>query len=487
MSTVDLQAVEGAEPDPGFRNAPLRSAAAYAVGGALPRAISFLLLPLYTRAIDPSQYGTLSLLLAISSAVAIALTLGLDYAVFRTYFQLEHDRVRQRELVDSLWKFLVVFPTSAALIVGAVAWPLIGSAGRIRGLDLLLALLAAALNVAATTLPLAVLRAEQRLRGYLTITVTTAASSAALTLLFVVVLHRGVRGWLLGMLIANALGLATAAIVVPWHRSDSYRHDLVRGSIRFGLPLVPHFLSHWALQLADRAVLAALVSGSALGAYSFGANLALPVMILVQALNQGFMPMYARAGAGRHHLGELSDAVVLQAAAVTLITTAGALLGPPLVRIVAPASYGNAAPVVAWIVLGYGFLGLYYIPMNGVSLAAGRTRFVAVATGFSAAINLGLLFLFVPNHGIRAAAIASAVGYGALVIAIFFYSLGADNPTQYRWRTLVTTFFVGAAAFAGATLTTSSTSEITLAVHSAWLVVATVAVAFVLKVDRRRA
>src|SRR5712692_10148241 len=99
MSTVDLQAVEGAEPAPGFRNAPLRSAAAYAVGGALPRAISFLLLPLYTRAIDPSQYGTLSLLLAISSAVAIALTLGLDFAVFRTFFQLEHDRARQRELV----------------------------------------------------------------------------------------------------------------------------------------------------------------------------------------------------------------------------------------------------------------------------------------------------------------------------------------------------------------------------------------------------
>jgi O-antigen/teichoic acid export membrane protein len=486
MSTVDLQAVEGAEPAPGFRNAPLRSAAAYAVGGALPRAISFFLLPLYTRAIDPSEYGTLSLLLAISSAVAIVLTLGLDFAVFRTYFQLERDPPQQRELVDSLWKFLVVFPTSAALIVGAAAWAVLGDAGRIRGFDLLLALLAAALNVAGTTLPLAVLRAEQRLRNYLTITITTAVASAALTLVFVVVLDRGVRGWLVGMLIANALGLATAAIVVPWRRSDSYRSDLVRRSIRFGLPLVPHFLSHWALQLADRAVLAALVSGGALGAYSFGANLALPVMILVQALNQGFMPMYARAGAGRHHLGELSDAVVLQAAAVTLITTAGALLGPPLVGIVAPSSYGNAAPVVAWIVLGYGFLGLYYIPMNGVSLAAGRTRFVAVATGLSAAINLGLLFLFVPNHGIRAAAIASAVGYGALVIAIFFYSLGADNPTHYRWRTLLTMFSVGTAAFAGATLTTSASDAMALAWHFAWLILATLAIAFVLRVDRRR-
>ena len=36
--------------------------------------------------------------------------------------------------------------------------------------------------------------------------------------------------------------------------------------------------------------------------------------------------------------------------------------------------------IIAWIVLGYGFLGLYYIPMNGTSLGARRTRFVAVAT-----------------------------------------------------------------------------------------------------------
>jgi O-antigen/teichoic acid export membrane protein len=468
------------------RDAPLRSAAVYALSSALPRGIGFVLLPLYTRSLNPAQYGTISLLLSAGAGVGILFTLGLDIAIFRTYFELASDPKRQIRFVDSIWRFLVVFPVGAALVLGGVLWPILGNGGRFSGLDVLLALVATSLSVGATTLPLAVLRAEQRLRHYIAITGVTTLATAGFTVLFVVVLDAGVTGWLVATLVANTATLIAAGVLMPWKRSVEFDGRLVRRSVLLGLPLVPHFLSHWALQLADRSVLAGLVSPESLGVYSLAANFGLPVMLLVQSLNQGFMPTYARTGTSGEGQDHLSRVVVLQAALVTTICTAAALIAPPVIGFVAPPTYSGAGPLVAWIVLGYGFLGLYYIPMNGVSLGAGRTKLVWVATALSAVTNIALLVALVPGGGLRAAAIASAVGYAVLLVTIFIYSNVPGNPVRYRWRTLLTIFVGAACFFVLVRLTTPERGAEALLLRLSWLAAAAVAVTFLRRAIIRR-
>jgi O-antigen/teichoic acid export membrane protein len=209
--------------------------------------------------------------------------------------------------------------------------------------------------------------------------------------------------------------------------------------IGFGLPTVPHQAAAWALNLADRLVLAGIVSSAALGVYSLGANLAIPVMVAVMSLGQAMMPNWSRAG-----LGELADArlkslVTGQVTAITLITAMVALMASPLVDLMAPASFAGAAEVVGWIALGYGFLGLYYIPAGCINLATGRNRLIWIGSTLGAAVNLALLFIIVPGGGIRAAAIASAVGYSVLLMCTAGYWLvvRGDSPIRMPWRSLV--------------------------------------------------
>ena len=194
---------------------------------------------------------------------------------------------------------------------------------------------------------------------------------------------------------------------MPWHRGGSFEFALVRRALVFGLPLLPHALSHWALQLADRGVIASLVNARSLGIYSLAANILLP-FLLVMSLNQSLMPIYARVGAATLRAGELRDIVVFQVTGVAGLTLAGALLGGPVVDILAPPSYAGADSLVPWLVLGYGFVGLYFIPMNGATLGAGRTKHVWVPTAIAACCNIGLLFVLVPPFGIKAGAVASA-------------------------------------------------------------------------------
>lgn len=450
----------------------LRNAGVYAFATALRGAISFLLLPIYTRVLSPSEYGRLAIILTITTAASIIFSFGLDFAVFRNFFQLASNPAAQRRLVGSLWTFLVLGSMVAALVVSAAVAPWLASSSIVHPWELTIALVGAALFVAATTVPLSLLRAQQRMRDYVVLSLIYTAATVVLTLTFVAGFDAGVTGWLLAVAIANAAGFAAAVRIIPWRAPKPFDRRLVRDGLALGLPLIPHFLGHWALLLADRAILGTIVSTAAVGVYTLAATLALPALILVQALAQAFMPSYAAAAANEADRARLTGIVSVQAISVLAICLAVALLGPNLVALVAPPEYHGAAPLIPWIALGYAFLGLYSTPMNGLSLGMGRTQFVWVATAIAACANIAMIYTLVPIHGIEGAAIASAFGYFVLLVAIGWHSRSPLNPVTYEWRRLLRAAVLLAAVYAAAVLTTHDTGVVGAIARIAWLAVA---------------
>jgi O-antigen/teichoic acid export membrane protein len=411
----------------------LVSGGAFALGNAAQRVFVFLLLPVMTAALSPSEYGRLGLLVTIQGGVTVALSAGMETGVFRHYFYLEGDKSAQRRFIASAWRALAIGATSLAVIVGGLLILLVPATPVFRPDEATVAVLGASVLVAATIVPLTALRAEQRLKDYITITLVAGVATAVLTVLFVVVLRRGVIGYFVGTLIANSFTLAVALYLLPWRRRESFDRTGMRKTLAIALPLIPHALSHWSLVLMDRAILALIVVPAALGVYTLASNLALPALILVLSLNQGFMPSYARAQSGSHAVKELRDSITAQVLLVFFIGAGVALLAPIAVYIMAP-SYARAAALIPWLALGYVFLGIYYVPMNAISLIIGRTTFVWVITVFSAAVNLGLIYVLVPHDGLMAAAVASAVGYLVLLILITMYALKLGVRLSIDWR-----------------------------------------------------
>lgn len=434
-----------------------------------------MLLPLYTRVLSPSEYGRLAVILTITTAASILFSFGLELALFRNFFQFASDPSRQRRLVSSLWAFLIAAPLVAALVLTAAVAPWLSSDSLVRPSELAIGLFAAAIFVAATTVPLSLLRAQQRMRDYLKLSVIFTGATSVATLALVVGFDAGVRGWLIAMLLANLAAFAAAVRIVPWRPPEPFDRGLVRDGLILGLPLVPHFLGHWALFLADRALLSGIVSTAAVGVYTLAATLALPAQLLVQALGQAFMPSYAAAATSESERAALPGVVSVQAVTVLALCLVVALLGPSLVSIAAPASYGGAVPLIPWIALGYAFLGLYSIPMCALSLREGRTKFVWIATVGAATTNLALIYLLVPTYGIEAAAIASAVGYLVLLLAIGWHSRSPMNPVRYEWARLLRAAGVIAVVYTAAILTTDATGIVSAMMRVAWLAVAAVA------------
>jgi len=462
----------------------LRSSAVYVATAAFGRGIIFLLLPVYTRALDPAAYGRLSVLLAIASFAIIFLSCGMDMAFFRSYFALRDDPEQQRRFVTTVWIFLLVVPPAAAALLTLVAAPIFANSEVVPAGELALALAGAAIFVSATVVPLSLLRAQERLRDFVVLTSVTGLTTAGFTLLAVVAADGGVMGWLVAVVAANAVTLAVAVRLIPLRLDTGVDRGLLRGALALGLPLIPHVLSHWGLGISNRLVLTGIVSTSEVGIYALAANIALPVAIVMQSMGNAFMPTYARAATEQGALAALRRVIVVQFLLVLAVATIGALVGPIAVRFLAPPEYAAAADLVPWIAAGYGLLGLYFLPMNAVVLTEGRSGKVWIATSAAAGANLACLLALVPVFGLVGAAVAVTVGYVVLLVGVGIYSHGPGNPVRYEWGRLARGALVFAAVYIAAVVTSGDDAVSDVCIRLGWLILVPALLVLARVVDR---
>jgi O-antigen/teichoic acid export membrane protein len=417
----------------GTQRRVVRGTAAYLLTAALQRGVSFLLLPVFAHALSPAEFGQIGIVTTVSGAVAAVLGLGLESAVFRTLVQLRSHPDEARRFVNSVGLFGIAAPALGGVALAIPVGLAIDSTFSVPMPIVALGVVAGVVSVSTTAVVYAVLRAYERLRAYVLLGIVQVMLTSALPLWFVVVNRAGVDGWFsasaIGAVLVLAIGLATAG-----HR---FRFDIdlryIGGALAFGVPMVPHALSHWGLALSDRVVLGALTSTAEAGVYHVAYQFGLPIALAAGALAQSTQALYAEASVGRSanalsDLRRLSTYIVL---AIGYLGVAVALLGPPLVELFLPAAYAAGSSLIPWIAVGTILYGCYFIPMNSITMLAGRNRWVWVITAGAATTNLVLNVLLIPTFGATAAAVDTAAGYGLLLLGVFWYArrVAPDGPS----------------------------------------------------------
>jgi O-antigen/teichoic acid export membrane protein len=414
-----------------------RSGAVFVLALSLQRVLTLVLLPLFARFLTPTAYGQLSVAAAIATIATLGLSFGMDVATVLAWHRLARDPGRRLRWLSTIACFMTVVPIVACTIASCA---LLALATRLFGLPawwLALALTGAALGVTATTVPLAVLRAQQRLRPFLILTCIIAAVNTLASLVFIAVFHWGVAGWLAGTLLGYACGLVVAIPMVPWnpafHRATFDTREL-SDALRFGLPLVPHLLSHWILQVADRTILIGIVAGIALGQYTLAVNLTIPIVVLATAMSQAAMPTFARAGQSDAAKVGLPRLTARFASIIAVVGLAAAALLPVLIANFLPAGYRGAAHLCGWLALGFTLAGLYQIPVNVITLLVGKTSWVWPITFLAGATDIGLVLVWCPTGGVRAAAIATAISYALLLGGFLLLALHLAGSRHFGFR-----------------------------------------------------
>jgi len=80
--------------------------AVYGMGDVATHLVSFLLLPVFTRFLDPQSYGIWQLLLTASLIAKILFRWGVDASFMRFFYECEDEGARQR-LASTIFFFLL--------------------------------------------------------------------------------------------------------------------------------------------------------------------------------------------------------------------------------------------------------------------------------------------------------------------------------------------------------------------------------------------
>ncbi len=449
----------------------VRGGTAYLASTLVQRAVSFLMLPFYTLVVGPEAYGELSLLWSCTTVASVLLSFGLETAVFRGYFQHASHPESQKKYINTTGLFLLVVPNLGALLLGLSGSPVLSRWIALPSNHLLLGLLGASLYVSATVFPLAILRAQERLMDYVKINGLYLVVNTSLMVLLVLVLKMGATGWIFANLITAAALLPFSLRILGHRWSRQMEWQYLRDALAFGLPLLPHQLAHWMLSVSDRLILSAWVTLKELGIYGLGYQLGAVQGMVLTELNRAILTAYGRAIKDVGLRGNLAKVATYQALITGFLGLGMALIGPPMVHLVLPASYAGATDLLPWIALGQMFYGLYLIPMNIISMLVGDTKCVWVATVTGGLVNVLSNIVMIPSMGTLAAAINTSLGYIVLLLAILVYMVRRHGVVlDLEWGRIAFGLVLMAGGYAAAVYTTPGAPVPTVLLRSVWLV-----------------
>src|SRR3712207_1518802 len=184
------------------------SGAAYQAASVVSAALAAALLPVYTRALTPEDYGLAETLLTYLILASIPLRLGLGEAFVRFWFD-DDDPARRRTVSRTATGMVLLTTTVASLLALAFAGPL--SELLLDERDAVLFGFGVLGLWAFTNLEVAYaqLRVEERRREYFVTSLANVLLTVALTFTLVVILDSGARGYVAGNYVASTLVLFT--------------------------------------------------------------------------------------------------------------------------------------------------------------------------------------------------------------------------------------------------------------------------------------
>jgi O-antigen/teichoic acid export membrane protein len=408
--------------------------AIYGVGSILLRSIAFFLLPLYTRFLTPSDYGILAVTGVVSAILSILLPLSLHGALNPIYFDPGNEQERRANL-GTVWITILLLASAGTItldLTGSYVFPLV-----FRNVPFIPYIRLTIWTAFLTTfglVPLNLFQIQERARVYVALTVSAMLLQTGLGVFFVVFQNQGAQGNLLGAF----LGALVMTVPFSWlalgNLQPTLRRDVLARALAYSLPLVPHSVAGWVLQLSDRAILERFVSLEQLGLYSLGYTYAAIMNMIAYALNSAWVPFLFKTDAqeGEEACGRFSRLGTYFALLLCFVALGLGLFAQEVIGLMTVPAFHEAARVAPWIVAGLLLAGLYYFPINFLFLKR-ETKLVPIVTVVSGLLNVGLNLWLVPHYGIMAAAQAAFLSYAVMLLLAWRLGLRAYAlPYEYN-------------------------------------------------------
>lgn len=380
------------------------------IGTFLPKAASFITLPILTGLLTHEEYGTYDLVSVLVSLLLPAVTLQIQNAAFRFLIDNRHEEKEIKLIVTNIFTFII--PISVlSIVILYFSLPVDNNVVKILiGIYLFIDILVNAVRQVA--------RGLNKILDYSISAIVSATGKLVFAIIFVWFLRLGLSGAIITLIGASAVSFATISL-----RTGIFRYldfgliskEKIMEMLRYSWPMVPNSMSLWVMRMSDRLVVTMVMGVAANAMYSVANKI--PSLL---NLAQSTFTMAWQENASIVSKDKDADEYYSKMFKVIFDFMAGCLgliicATPVLFKILIHGNYEEAyyqMPVL--------FLAMFFYSMcsylGGIYVAYKATKSVGITTIFAAVCNLIVDIATINYIGLYAASGSTLISYFFLLI-----------------------------------------------------------------------
>lgn len=378
--------------------------------------VSILTTPIFTRLLNETEMGKVSLYNTWSSIFTILITLNLAQGVYEVcLMDYEEDK---NDMTASLVMVTILLTSIAAILISIFSGPLAQLVGIEKKFFMIMLP-----EMACTSIVTFWLTKNRFIFNYKSCVIASSFSSvvraiASLVLVmnvdadkvFLKVLGNALPNYILGVVLG---------VIIFKESSSRFKIQYWKFAIKFNIVMIPHYLSGILLSSSDRIMIAKMIGNHKVGIYSIAYTCASLISILFASINSVFTPYTYRALKTKNFMGLRKKTNQL------IVLTLGCALGlimiaPEVIRVFAPPSYQEGVWIIPPITAGV-YMTFFYSLFSTIEFYYKKNKFITMATIVGAGINIILNIIFIPIFGYRAAAYTTFIGYSIMACGHYWF------------------------------------------------------------------
>ncbi len=381
------------------------------IGGVFSKFFTFLLLPLYTNAISPDDFGTIDILQTVIALAMYIIPLQIEEGVFRFLIESRGSKQGQQRIITSGICLLVINTLVFLILSGLflLLWP-------IPHFGLF------ALSFFSSALSSFMFNIPRGLGHNVLFSIASFLSticSLFVNLVLILGFHLGGTSILVALIVSNLFAsfyIALQEKIWIYLRKEAFQFALIREMLEYTLPLIPNALSWWVANASDRIIISLFLGNWANGLYAAANKIPTIYTNIYVYFNLAWTESIAlniHDADREQFLSKMFDRMIRLFSFLALgILTCASLFFPLLIG----AEYSNSYFHVFILVVAV-FVNSLCSVYGGLFAGFKKSKTVGLTTTIGAVTNLLVNLSLVKILGLYAASVSTLVSYIVILAA----------------------------------------------------------------------
>lgn len=394
-----------------YKNLPTaaKAAAWFVFASMLQKGMAFITVPIFTRVMDTVQYGTYSTYLSWTSITTVVLTMRLETGAYANLLGKEKSNEQKMHITMSFISLCFCI-TSLALFL-LLLFPKFFVNVTELPFSMLVLMLLEIYFIPVVNYWVFQQRFEYKYRCMVAYIIIKSLFNVLMGLFLVCFLPIDLQAYGRVISVVSIECVMGIFLYVSYVRKTHifFTTKSWKPTLKFQLPLVPHYLSMNILFSSDRIMISKLIGKAEAGIYNVAYSVGQIMDILKMCIIDTVRPWFYEKMNSREY-NEIRKMSTVLISGMTLVSILYTSVAPELVRIFAPERYYTAIYVIPPVAMSSIFTFKYHFLMIIETYYAKTTK-IMKASITAAITNIGLNYIFIPQLGFVVAGYTTLISY----------------------------------------------------------------------------